>query len=443
MTAVRIRTVTIIGRGFAALALAAMSGCATLPSSGPTGRQIVKSAAAPELGFHIVDIDAGVIDAIEHPVATPTVSGAFALGGRIDTVGPGDVLDVNIYEVGITLFSGQGSSSSSGSFDPAAKVTKLSDVVIDANGFILLPYIGRLYVQGSTPSAIQAKIERGLRGKSQNPQALVSVKTNAFNVFYVSGDVRTPGRYSLGLPHERLLDALARAGGSTNQPNDMVVRITRGSDAMESRLSEVIAGGPLDVPLLPGDRVELFNRPRTFLIFGSTDKVAQVPFGASVLTLAEALARSGGPSERIADPSAIFLFRQAPVTASLRGDPLRMAGAAAASAPVTPAVGDPAPPMDNRAIPTSRSDPAGTRASTPVSTPTSQGPAAPRPELKPVIYRLNMTRANALFLSQRFELQDKDVIYIASARANAPTKLAQILGQLFSPLVAVRATVGN
>ena len=56
-----------------------------------------------------------------------------------------------------------------------------------------------------------------------------------------------------------------------------------------------------------------------------------------------------------------------------------------------------------------------------------------------MIYRLNMMRPDSYFLSQRIGMHDKDVIYIATARANAPAKLAQILGQLFSPILAVRA----
>ena len=56
-----------------------------------------------------------------------------------------------------------------------------------------------------------------------------------------------------------------------------------------------------------------------------------------------------------------------------------------------------------------------------------------------MIYRLNMMRPDSYFLSQRVGMHDKDVIYIATAAANAPGKLAIILGQLFSPIIAVRA----
>jgi polysaccharide biosynthesis/export protein len=106
--------------------------------------------------------------------------------------------------------------------------------------------------------------------------------------------------------------------------------------------------------------------------------VSQVAFGASSLSMAEALARIAGPSDRVADPSAVFLFRWGP-------------------------------------------------------------PATQGGEPRPVIYRLNMMRPDSYFLSQRIEMQDKDVIYIANAAANAPLKVTQIVGQLFSPALLVRS----
>ena len=365
----------------ATLVAGALAGCSTLPSAGPTAAQINAALLKHnQTGFAIVDIDAASAPALAF--TPPPVGGLAKLDqpGRIDTVGPGDLLDISIFEVGVTLFTGASSDSPAqgGTFNPSARGTQLGTVMVDAGGDIQLPYIGRLVVAGKTTNDIERMIERGLRGLSQRPQALVSIKENAHNVFYVSGDVRQPGRYPLGLPRERLLDALARAGGTVNQPDDMVVRVTRGSVSQESRLSSVDASGPQNIALLPGDRVELFNRPRTYLVFGASDKVSQVNFGANNVSMAEALARTGGPSERIADPAAVYLFRYA-----------------AAAGDMTSA--------------------------------------------QPVIYRLNMMRPDSYFLAQRIGMHDKDVIYIATARANAPGKLAQILGQLFSPILAVRA----
>jgi polysaccharide export outer membrane protein len=358
-----------------------LSGCSTLPSAGPTSAQINGALEKHnQVGFTIVDINATSAPALAFSPPPPGQLAALERAGRIDTIGPGDVLEVNIFEVGVTLFSSTTGSAPSqgGTFNPSARGTPLGPVRVDAAGNIQLPYIGRLAAGGKTPGEVERLIERGLRGLSQRPQALVTIKENAHNVFYVSGDVRTPGRYQLGLPRERLLDALARAGGTVNQPDDMVVRVTRDGQSAETRLSAVDASGPQNIALLPGDRVELFNRPRTFLLFGASEKVSQVNFGTNQLSLAEALARIGGPSERIADASAVYLFRY--------------------------------------------------------GTPTPDAPGG-----KPVIYRLNMMRPDSYFLSQRIGMNDKDVIYIATAAANAPGKLAQILGQFFSPIIAVRA----
>lgn len=357
-----------------------LGGCSTLPTSGPTARQVRNAAKNDnQTGFRIVDIDPAITAglAVRPSLSAPLV--LLARAGRIDTLGPGDILEINIYEVGVTLFSGTtGTSAQGGTFNPAARGTPLSDVVVDAAGNIQLPYVGRLKVEGKSTTEVERMIERGMAGMSQRPQALVSVKQNAHNVFYVSGDVRTPGRLALSLPQERILDALARAGGTTNQPDDMIIRVTREGVSAETRLSTIDASGPQNIALLPGDRVELLNRPRTFLVFGSTEKVGQVSFGASNLSLAEALARIGGPSERTADAAAIFLFRY-------------------------------------------------------------ETPVAGAPSENPLVYRLNMMRPDSYFLSQRIELHDKDVIYIASAAANAPGKLAAILGQLFTPIIAARS----
>lgn len=355
--------------------LGVIGGCATLPAAGPTAAQIRRAEIKDNgTGFQIVDIDPATTARLAIHGAAAAPLAALDEVGRTDTLGPGDTLSIHIFEVGVTLFTRGNGATAQSSFTPSASGTDLT-VRVDSAGDVQLPYVGRIPVAGKTPGDVERTIEHGMIGLSQRPQVVVTVKANAFNVFYVSGDIRSPGRFELGLPRERLLDAIARAGGTTNQPNDMIVRLTRSARSAETRLSEIDASGNQNIALLPGDRVELFNRPRTFLVFGATEKVSQVAFGASSLSLAEAMARIGGPSERTADPAAVYLFRY---DTSLGAEP------------------------------------------------------------KPVVYRLNMVRADSYFLSQRVEMQDKDVIYVSSAAANAPAKMTQIIGQLFTPLALGR-----
>jgi len=368
-------------RAFSALsALALLAGCATLPSSGPTAGEINRGLKDQnEIGFKILDIDGPLVDKINAEAAAadaaqPTLS-SLAQEGRNDVIGPGDDLSIGIYEVGVSLFGS--SEGAGGVIDPAARAQTFPDVLVAGDGTIKLPYIGSLKVEGHTPAEVQAMIVRGLKGKSQSPQALVTIKSNIASTVYVAGDVHAPGRYNLSLQRERLLDAIALAGGATNSAEDTVVRFNRGTHFLEERLGRIRSGAADDLVLIPGDRVELLKRPRSFISLGATGKVEQTDFETGDLSLAEAVARAGGPTDSVADPSAVFLFRYTP--------------------------------------------------------------AAPGEQERPIIYRLNMMQPASYFLSQRFAVRDKDVIYIANAAANRPAKMVNIINQLFSPFVTARA----
>lgn len=375
----------VLSRGILLSASAGLlAGCATLPSSGPTARQIQKGAARSSgtLQFQIVDLDPAVVDRLQvdetgraDRLAT---LGRLARDVRTDTIGPGDVLTIEIYEVGVTLFGGGGMRAGGEGFDPSARGESFPAIVVDREGTIRLPYIGRLGVAGLTPSEVQRLIEQGLKGKSQSPQALVAIRTNIANTVYVSGDVRRPGRLELTLGRERLLDAVAASGGGASTSEDTLVRFTRGNQSVEQRLGFIRSGTPDDLQLIPGDRIELIRRPRTYTVFGATPKASQINFETGEVSLAEALARVGGPNDAQADPAAVFLFRYDGVVDTGRG------GA-------------------------------------------------------PKIYRLNMLKPESYFLSQRFAIRDKDVIYIANAAANQPSKLIGVINQLFSPFITARA----
>ena len=139
------------------LAATALSGCATLPRNGPTGSQIARSAKQNVSGFRIVDIAPENIDALS---STPNPTGmlaTLAANGDIDLVGPGDVLSIEIYEVGVTLFGGRANiGSANSSVNPEAGLSASNEtignggVVVDRNGNISLPYIGTSRVEGLT-----------------------------------------------------------------------------------------------------------------------------------------------------------------------------------------------------------------------------------------------------------------------------------------------------
>ncbi|WP_375381806.1 polysaccharide biosynthesis/export family protein [uncultured Sphingomonas sp.] len=355
------------------------AGCATLPSSGPTGHEIQKSITDPKEAGQLQIVE--IADAASLPVATARRALPFSENepSPTDMVGPGDVLDITIYEAGIALFGGGSRIPGDGTgFDPSAKVEKLPPNRVDDGGYIQLPYTGRLRVAGQTVSEIARRIRTGYSGLSQNPQVLVSIREDITNSVIVGGEVGKPGRLILSTNRESLSDAIALAGGYRGDAKDLEVRVTRKDVNGEFRLSDVLAGSERDLRVEPGDRILLLRAPRSFSVMGAPGRVEQLAFSGSAISLAEAIATAGGANPNLGDPKAIFIFR---ATAAENGQPVN------------------------------------------------------------TVYHINMMRTGSYFLAQRFVMRDKDVLYFGNAQANQPSKLIQIISQLFSPIVAITSGV--
>lgn len=359
-----------------------LAGCAGLPASGPTAHQILAQAVpkgAPAV-FNVVNLDQTSVEALNSAVPASLPPEGFApLADAVPrgVIGPGDTLKINLYEVGVSLFSGsKATAAGADAFDASAHGEEFAAVTVDQNGDIRLPFAGTLQVSGLTTHQVAQDIERRLSDKSQHPQVVVTIEESIFSSVVVTGDVRKPGRITLTSGQEHLIDAIAVAGGTEESIDDVVLRFVRNGRRVEERLGDIGAGSADDLVLDPGDRIEVVRQPRTFTVFGAAGKVSEVPFESSRVSLAEAIARVGGPSDSAADPSAIFLFRN---------------GA-----------------------------PRGTNG-------------------LPNIYRISMLDPRTYFLAQKVALRDKDLIYIANARSSQPSKFVAIINQLFSPAVAVRA----
>lgn len=362
--------------------------CSSLPSSGPTASQIEQGQSdANALGFSIVDITGG-------PSATPlndtsNATSSLALlpaSGTADTVGPGDVLQVTVFEIGTSLFSMRGggvalaSTDDGGGSAPTALGQTLPPLQVDQGGAVTLPYIGRMAVAGQTSTEIQNAITTKLHGKSQTPQVSVVVREKVWSTVMVTGEAKKPGRVPLSLRSERVLDAIAKAGGAGYPAQDVLVRITRRGRSAVVWLDRLAAASVDNILLVPQDQIELVHQPRTYTVFGAANKVSEVPFLSPRVSLAEAIARAGGPSDQQADPSAVFVFRFTKTSAD--GTPL--------------------------------------------------------PDAKPIAYRLDLTKPESYFLAQTFRMNPRDVVYIANAASNQPAKILQMINLIFSPVYSAK-----
>lgn len=362
------------------LLLASLAGCATLPSSGPTGRELQASISKPENKpiIKLVPIET-IADVPQASAGASPVSMLPDLAPPpTDMIGPGDVLDINIYEAGVTLFSGAGGAGSQITVNPGVQAQKLPPTRVDDLGDITIPYAGKLHVAGLRISEAEAMIRRSLGRLSQNPQVLITLSQAITNSVIVGGEVAKPGRLVLQTNRETLSDVIALAGGYRGNAKDLTLRVIRGTESVDVRVNDLVGNPGMDVRAYPGDRLMLINNPRSFSVLGASGRVEQIPFSGSTVSLAEAVASAGGVNPNLGDPAAIFLLRYA---------------------------------QDG------------------------QGNEVP------TVYHLNMMNVGSYFLAQRFVMRDKDVLYFGNAAANQPSKVIQLVSQLFSPILTVTSAV--
>ena len=360
-----------------------LSGCASLPSSGPTGTEVRRAAAAKSNEFPYVLVE------VETPAAIPP--GPGQAGSAVlnvvrqptDLLGPGDVLNITVYEAGVALFGGSNmrgaAASATTSFDPSSTAERLPTTRVDDDGFIQVPFVGRVRAAGRTASELQSVIQSGLRGMSQAPQVMVSIQESITNSVILAGEVARPGRLVLSTNRESLIDAVALAGGYRGAAKDAVARVQRDGETFEIRLSDLMDLPSEDIRVAPGDRITIVSRPQSFSVLGAPNRAEEITFPRARLTLSQAVALAGGANPNQGDAGAIFVFRY-----------VRL--------------------------------PDGTE--------------------QPTVYHLNMMKPGTYLLSQKFLMHDRDVLYVGNARANQLTKFVQLLSQLFVPVATVR-TVTN
>lgn len=129
---------------------------------------------------------------------------------------------------------------------------------IKEDGTITLPLIGSIKAEGKTTGELQKEIQ-----KSYVPdfykRLTVTVSTDQ-QVYYVQGQVRTPGRQQY-IGTTTVLKAIASAGDFTDFANRKKVILTR-ADGKRLTVDCIKAAkdSTFDLPVLPGDKIEVPQR---------------------------------------------------------------------------------------------------------------------------------------------------------------------------------------
>jgi len=324
-----------------------------LPRSGPSKAEIFSGSVLEQGDAFVLTVD----DRINR-IAAVTPALAFAAGFKnvdvqgADTIRPGDVLGLTIWEnVDDGLLVPQGQNA-----------TVLEEVQVDSDGFIFVPYAGRIKASGNTPESIRRIISGKLEDQTPDPQVQVRRLAGDGSTVSIVGAVGSQGVYPIERPTRTLAAMLAAAGGVAIKPEIAQVTVVRGGHSGSIWFEDLYDHPGHDIALRGGDRIIVEQDTRTFTALGATGTQNRVQFESQSISAIEAIAQVGGLASTVADPTGVFVFRNEPeeIAQQLLG----------------------------------RTDITGTQR---------------------MIYVLDLTRPNGMFMARDFAIRDGDTVYVTEA----------------------------
>ena len=378
-----------------AVLAAVLAGCTTLGAAGPSSGQVRQIEGESYAGGQIalVDLDPQTwqrVSAFEQSQSLARRLGESGAGDLL--IGPGDVLDIALWEAPpAVLFGGGGVIPG---LDAGAQNRAVLQQVVDGAGAITVPFAGRIEAGGRTPAEVERMIVARLTGRANDPQASVRLIQNDSRNVTVLGEVAQSRRVPLGPRGERLLDIIASAGGTRAPVHQTTVQVSRDGTSATMPLDAIIADPAQNIRMRPEDVVTVLHQPYSFIALGAVARSAEIPFEGRGISLAQALARMGGLRDNQANIRGVFVFRLE--------DPAALAPAARGTIPTT---------EDGRV---------------------------------PVVYRLDLSDARGFFVAQDFMIRDQDVVYVSTAPgAEIREFLATVTSLAFSAIAIGNVITSN
>ncbi|SEM98342.1 polysaccharide export outer membrane protein [Gemmobacter aquatilis] len=291
-------------RALALVALAATVSACGLPRSGPNKREIYAGSVLNEGDAFIVSVNSRVTRATSVMPAYG-FGAAFQSAGVVgsDLIAPGDVLAMTIFEnvKDDPLLGNTGQ-----------RVSALEQVQVDGQGYIFVPYAGKIKAAGQTPDSLRQIITKKLDTQTPDPQITVVRAAGDGQTVTVSGAVTGQGVYPIERPTRTLTAMIAKSGGIAIEPAVALVRVTRGNQTGKVWLQDLYENPSLDIALRGGDEIVIERDQRAFTALGATGAQSLVPFESQTLSGIEAIAQVGGLNTSLADPTGVFVFRNEP-----------------------------------------------------------------------------------------------------------------------------------
>jgi polysaccharide biosynthesis/export protein len=179
---------------------------------------------------------------------------------------------------------------------------------VELDGSFTFPLVGRVKAGGMTIRDFEGELKKKLSdGFFKNPQVTVAIEQYRSQRVFVTGEVRNPASYAL-TGDMTLIEALAKAGSTTQYASDEVIVVRGGKDSSAAVTPDAAVGketirlnlkdlqsgaaGTKNVDLRDGDTIYV-ARAELVYVFGQVKTPASYPIKSDT-TVLQALSLAGG-----------------------------------------------------------------------------------------------------------------------------------------------------
>lgn len=358
-----------------------------MPTQGPTADAVMRSA---EINVTDTGGATGQQGALAQPYVLVSVNnriltnmrdpGDSRFGGQLTDrsgpsglrIGAGDVVSLSIFE-----------AAPGGLFTPPVTAgarpgnfVELPPQTVGRDGSLNVPYAGSVPVAGRSPAEIERLVENRLRNRAIEPQVVLTIREQRSAQASVLGEVNAPSKFTINPQGERVLDVIARAGGSKFPAYESIVIVQRGSRRAQVGLGALLRDPSNNIFVQPGDSIFVSREQRHYVALGAQGQNGLFFFDSERVTLSYAMGKAGGLLDERADPAFVFVYRiEARAQLEKFGVDLGQ--------------------HTDKVI--------------------------------PVIYQINLRDPSGVFIAQSLSLRDKDVIFAANSPTVELTKFLQFL----------------
>ncbi len=370
--------------------LSVLSGCANfVAGAGPRTTSITEAPQTASLrGIQLIDVNYGIASTLKKESEARQFANFFTEPKLTEYhVGSGDVIQIFIWEAPPAMLFTPQALNGSATATSGTGTLVLPEQIVGNTGTVVVPFAGKIAVNGKTLSEIETQTTSRLQGIANHPQVIVRlVRNNTQNVTIV-GNVQNSLEVPIAPGGVKLLRAIALAGGVTKPVEKSTVQISRSGRTMTLPLEAILRNPQDNIDLQAGDVVTALYQPLSFTALGAVGRNSEVDFEANGINLAQALARIGGLDDNRSNPAGVFVFRLVPPDALTWPEK-----------PTTLIEGK-----------------------------------------VPTIFQFNLRDPAIFFAAQSFPVENKDLIYVSNAPAADLQKVLNVVGSVVYPFQTLQS----